>query len=125
MERVHTDMPRLRAGIRETEEVVRAWIEKLELKPVKTDLRIFSRPAESFDPRHVSGTARAGESRDASVCTSDFDCHDIDHLLFTSAATIPRTFFWSMGPTAVNACYAWRRMLANHFSRGSSTQGFA
>jgi len=125
MERVYTDMPRLQASIRETEEIVRSWMGKLALKPLKTDLAIFSRPAESFDPRHVSGTARAGVSRDASVCTSDFDCHDIDHLLITSAATIPRTFFWSMGPTAVNACYAWRRMLANHFSKGSSTRGFA
>jgi len=124
-ERVYTDMPRLQASIRETEEIVRSWMGKLAIKPVKTDLSIFSRPTESFDPRHVTGTARAGASRDTSVCTSDFDCHDIDHLLFTSAATIPRTFFWSMGPTAVNACYAWRRMLANHFSRGSSTRGFA
>jgi choline dehydrogenase-like flavoprotein len=124
-ERVYTDMPLLQASIRDTEEIVRSWMGKLALKPVKTDLSIFSRPAESFDPRHVSGTARAGVSRDTSVCTSDFDCHDIDHLLFTSAATIPRTFFWSMGPTAVNACYAWRRMLANHFSRGCSTRGFA
>ena len=125
MQRVSTDMGRLRAGIKDTEEIVRAWMGKLEQKPVKTDLSIFSRPTEFFDPRHVSGTARAGASRETSVCTSDFDCHDIDNLLFTSAATIPRTFFWSMGPTAVNACYAWRRMIANHFSRGSSTRGFA
>ena len=124
-ERVYTDMPLLQASIRDTEEIVRSWMGKLALKPLKTDLSIFSRPAESFDPRHVAGTARAGESRDTSVCTSDFDCHDIDRLLFTSAATIPRTFFWSMGPTAVNACYAWRRMLTNHFSRGCSTRGFA
>lgn len=125
MERVYTDMPRLQAGIREIEEIVRAWMGKLAVKPLKTDLSIYSRPAESFDPRHVTGTARAGASRETSVCTSDFDCHDIDHLLFTSAATVPRTFFWSMGPTAVNACYAWRRMVANHFSRGCSTRGFA
>jgi hypothetical protein len=59
------------------------------------------------------------------VCSSDFDCHDIDHLLFTSSSTVPKTFFWSMVPTSVNAAYGWRRMVANHFSRGSSTKGFA
>ena len=69
--------------------------------------------------------SRRGASPDTSVCTSDFDCHDIDHLLFTSSATIPRTFFWSAGPTAVNAAYGWRRMVANHFSTGSSTKGYA
>jgi len=78
-----------------------------------------------FQPIHRTGTARAGASPENSVCTSDFDCHDIDNLLFTSAAVVPRTFFWSMAPTSVNATYAWRRMIANHFSTGSSTKGFA
>jgi hypothetical protein len=125
VERVYLDEARLQGTIRQSEEVIRSWIDKLPVKPLKTDLRIFSRQATSFDPRHVSGTARAGASRETSVCSSDFDCHDIDNLMFTSAATIPRTFFWSLGPTAVNAAYAWRRMVANHFSTGSSTKGFA
>ena len=124
VERVELDERRLDAKIREAEEVIRAWIAKLQNKALKVDFRPF-RPATSFEPRHVSGSARAGSSRETSVCTSDFDCHDIDHLLLTSAATIPRTFFWSMGPTAVNACYGWRRILTNHFSRGCSTRGFA
>src|SRR6266446_5759383 len=106
MERVELDAPRVDAAIKQSEEVVRAWIGKLAVKPVKVDMRVFSRPATSFDPRHVSGTARAGASRDTSVCTSDFDCHDIDHLLITSSASIPRTTLcWGMGPTAVGATY--------------------
>jgi choline dehydrogenase-like flavoprotein len=124
-ERVELDAPRVDATIREAGEVIRAWHEKLAIKPLKVDLRVFSRPATSLRPQHRIGSARAGASRETSVCSSDFDCHDIDHLLITSAASIPRTFFWSLGPIAVNAAYAWRRMIANHFSRGCSTRGFA
>jgi choline dehydrogenase-like flavoprotein len=125
IKRVELDIPRVDAKIKECEEVVRAWHGKLSVKTVKTDLRAFNRKAVDLSPGHRSGTARAGSSPANSVCTSDYDCHDIDNLLFTSAATIPRTFFWSAGPTAVNAAYAWRRMVANHFSTGSSTKGFA
>ena len=125
IERVEMDTARVDATIREAGEVIRAWHGKLAIKPVKVDMRAFSRKATEITPLHRSGTVRAGASRETSVCTSDFDCHDIDHLLFTSSATIPRTFFWSAGPTAVNAAYGWRRMLANHFSTGCSTKGFA
>jgi choline dehydrogenase-like flavoprotein len=125
LERVELDAARVDAKIKEAGEIIRAWHGKLAIKPVKVDLRGFSRAATALSPGHRTGTARAGSSRETSVCTSDFDCHDIDNLLFTSSATIPRTFFWSLGPTAVNAAYSWRRMMANHFSTGSSTKGFA
>ena len=125
IERVELDVPRFEAKIKEAGEIIRAWSEKLSPKPVKTDFHIYAQPSTNMAPQHRSGTARAGASPDTSVCTSDYDCHDIDNLLFTSAASVPRTFFWSCGPTAVNAAYAWRRMLANHFSTGSSTKGFA
>ena len=125
IERVELDAPRFDAKIKEGADIVRAWHSKLSIKAEKVDMRAFSRPATALSPGHRSGTARAGASRETSVCTSDFDCHDIDNLLFTSSATIPRTFFWSAGPTAVNAAYGWRRMIANHFSTGSSTKGFA
>ena len=125
IEQVEIDDGRVNARIREASEIVRAWHGKLAVKPVKVDMRAFSRTAKTINPLHRVGTARAGASRETSVCTSDFDCHDIDNLLFTSSATIPRTFFWSAGPTAVNAAYAWRRMIANHFSIGCSTRGFA
>jgi choline dehydrogenase-like flavoprotein len=126
IERVELDAQRLDTVIREAAEVTRAWYEKMAIKPLKIDLRGTTRPAASLQPDHRSGTARAGASRETSVCNSDFDCHDIDHLLFTSGASLPITCFcWSMGPIAVGAAYAWRRMIANHFSRGCSTKGFA
>ena len=124
-EQVEVDVPRIDAKIKEAGEVIRAWHSKLAIKPIKVDLRAFSRTAKTIDPLHCTGTARAGATRETSVCTSDFDCHDIDNLLFTSSAAIPRTFFWSLGPTAVTAAYGYRRMIANHFSTGSSTKGFA
>ncbi len=125
IEQVEIDDARVNSRIKESGEIIRAWHSKLAIKPVKVDMRAFSQTSRTITPLHRVGTARAGSSRDNSVCTSDFDCHDIDHLLFTSSATIPRTFFWSAGPTAVNAAYGWRRMVANHFSRGCSTNGFA
>jgi choline dehydrogenase-like flavoprotein len=125
LEQYDVDVARINAKIEEGQEVIRSWHAKLPIKVVKADLRAFAIRAQTIDPFHRVGTARAGSSRENSVCSSDFDCHDIDHLLFTSSSTIPKTFFWSMVPTSVNAAYGWRRMIANHFSRGSSTKGFA
>ena len=127
-QRMELDEAPFTAKIKEAAEIIRAWHGKLAMKPVKTETRGLDRTGSSLGYEtvfHRAGTARAGKSPANSVCTSDFDCHDIDNLLFTSSAAIPRTFFWSAGPTAINAAYGWRRMLANHFSTGSSTKGFA
>ncbi|OFW28192.1 MAG: hypothetical protein A3J28_15410 [Acidobacteria bacterium RIFCSPLOWO2_12_FULL_60_22] len=124
MERVSIDAPRIEAAIKQCEEVTRAMVEKLPIKPKRVEFR-RSRRAVDIGMSHFSGTARAGESRENSVCNSDFDCHDIDHLMISSAAAIPRTFRWAGGPTAIVGCYGWRRMVANHFTRGCSTKGFA
>ena len=125
LEQYEADSTRINASIKHMEEIVREWYAKMAVKVVKSDLRAFTRNAQTMEPFHRTGTARAGESRENSVCSSDFDCHDIDHLIFTSGASVPKTFFWSCGPIAVAAAYAWRRLVANHFSRGSSTRGFA
>ena len=125
LERMDLDVQRIDAARREAAEWTKAAVEKLPVKPLKINFGT-ERPAATFRPVHHSGTARAGANRETSVCNSDFDCHDIDHLLITSAASIPRTTFSDgMGPTASCAAYAWRRMIANHFSRGCSTKGFA
>lgn len=119
------DDTRVTAALRDTVEILKNWQGKLGIKVLRTNFRPFERPIRSIPPQHRVGTARAGSSRENSVCTSDFDCHDIDNLMITSSAAIPRTFFWSFVPTTVNACYGYRRMIANHFSKGSSTRGFA
>ncbi len=124
MERTSLDEKRVDATLREAAELSYAWYDKMAMKPLKIDRRV--RRASSLRPGHNTGTARAGASPDNSVCSSDFDCHDIDHLLITSGASMPRTLFChGMGPIAIGAAYAWRRMIANHFSRGGSTKGFA
>ena len=124
MQRISLDEQRIDATLREAAELSFAWYDKMAVKPLTIDRRI--RRATALRPGHDTGTARAGANREVSVCTSDFDCHDIDHLLITSGASLPRTLFChGMGPIAVGAAYAWRRMIANHFSRGSSTKGFA
>jgi choline dehydrogenase-like flavoprotein len=109
--------------VKETMELTFAWFEKMAIPPVDIDRRP---PPPVPTPGHNTGTARAGASPENSVCSSDFDCHDIDHLMFTSGASNPRTLFsHGCGPAAVNGAYAWRRFIENHFSRGSSTRGYA
>jgi choline dehydrogenase-like flavoprotein len=123
-EKISMDEQRIDATIKEAAELSYAWYDKMAVKPLQIDRRL--RKAATFRPGHTAGTARAGANRDVSVCNSDFDSHDVDHLLITSGASMPRTLFChSAGPIFIGAAYAWRRILANHFSRGSSTKGFA
>jgi choline dehydrogenase-like flavoprotein len=124
-ERTSLDKSAFEAAIKQGSEWVHAWHEKLAVKPLKVNMKTFSRPIDSVRPQHMTGTTRAGESRETSVCTSDFDCHDIDNLIFVSGSTVPKTFLWAAGPTAATAAYAYRRIIENHFSRGCSTKGFA
>ena len=123
-ERVSLDEARINAVIKEATDLNYAWYDKMSVKPVKV-----GKPrgeAKDLRPGHAQGSARAGASRENSVCTSDFDCHDIDNLIIISGASVPRrTFGLACIPIAVAAAYAWRRILANHFSSGSSTKGFA
>jgi choline dehydrogenase-like flavoprotein len=126
--RTSIDLPAFNAAIKQAEEWVRAWHEKLPVKVLQADLRTFSRDTNNSNvvrAMHMTGTTRAGADPGTSVCNSDFDCHDIDHLMFTSGSALPKTILWSAGPTAVSACYAYRRMIENHFSTGCSTKGFA
>jgi len=123
-ERVSIDEARMNVAIKEAWDISMELFNKMAIKPLKVSSRM--RLANSLTPGHTQGTCRAGESRQVAVCNSDFDCFDIDNLLFTSGASMPRTTFChGCGPIAVGAAYAWRRILENHFTRGSSTKGFA
>ncbi len=124
-ERTSIDKPAFQAAIKQGEEWVHAWHDKLPVKVVRKNMRTFARPMDSIRPQHMTGTTRAGENAKVSVCSSDFDCHDIDNLMFIGGSTVPKTFLWAAGPTAASAAYAYRRMIENHFSRGCSTKGFA
>ena len=125
-ELVQMDAARCNATKRETLDFMKTWWAKLDNKPVKTaHANNFIVDATKWLPLHKASTCRAGADPKTSVCNEDFDCHDIDNLMFTSGAALPKTFVWSCGPIAIQAAYAWRRMVANHFSRGASTKGFA
>ena len=53
------------------------------------------------------------------MVNSDFECHDVENLFVGSAAAIPRSpLSHSHIPTCVVAAYTWRRIVANHLSRG-------
>ena len=123
-ERISYDEAKISATIKEISEINRAIYEKMEMRPIKISNALEE--AKNMRPGHQFGTARAGSSPANSVCTSDFDCHDIDNLIIASAAAVPRrTFGLAMVPLCVASAYAWRRIVANHFTRGSSTKGFA
>ena len=124
-ELVSIDEARINAVIKESADLTRALYEKMSLQPVAIAKARYDH-ARRLRPGHIVGTCRAGASREVAVCDSDFNCFDIDHLLFASGESIPRsTFCHGLGPIAVGAAYAWRRILANHFSKGSSTKGYA
>lgn len=124
---VSVDAAKVNAAAKNAAELTRTFFEKMPVKPLEIDARLVPIGTFVVGPfGHETGTARAGASPEDSVCTSDFDSHDIDHLMFTSGASIPRTLFChGCGPAMVFGAYAWRRFVANHFSRGSSTRGFA
>ena len=64
----------------------------------------------------TSGGCRAGADRGNSVVNSDFECHDIDNLYICDNGVVPYTGAGGIY-TAYVSCYAWRRMVAKHFSR--------
>jgi len=106
---------RVLKSLKEGTELIVELYEKMEVKPVKIDRE----PPKRFHIGHQTSSCRAGESRKNSVVNSDFESHDVENLLVASAAVIPRGNLTSAHiPTSLVAAYAWRRIVANHFSRG-------
>lgn len=111
------DDPAILGQIQKAWPVAMEIIGKLDPKPIKVDETV----PKSFAILHEAGTCRAGVSKANSVVTPDFDCHDIENLIIGSAAAIPTgNHTLAMMPTIVVNCYAWRRIVANHFTRGAA-----
>ena len=92
-------------------------VRRLNPQPIKVD----DPGARAFNVYHEVGTCRAGASRENSVVTPDFDCHDIEGLIIGSGAAVPvGNHTLSHMPIVTTSCYAWRRIVANHFTRGSA-----
>jgi len=66
----------------------------------------------------VPGPCRAGSDRSNSVIDSDFKSHDIENLFICDNSVMPALSTTENygAATAMLACYAWRRIVANHFS---------
>ncbi|MBI2820914.1 MAG: GMC family oxidoreductase, partial [Acidobacteria bacterium] len=111
------DDPAILAQIHEAWSVAREIVRGLVPQPIRVD----DTQPRSFDILHEVGTCRAGSDRSNSVVNSDFECHDVDRLLICSAAVIPTgNHTFSHMPTVAASCHAWRRIVSNHFSRGSA-----
>jgi len=63
-----------------------------------------------------SGTCRAGADRRNSVVNSDFECHDVEGLFICDNGVVPASGAGA-AITAYVSCYAWRRIVAKHFTR--------
>jgi choline dehydrogenase-like flavoprotein len=127
IQQIRMDEAKINATSKQAAELTQSIFEKMAVKPVQIQQKLVPPHTFVVGPfGHETGTARAGARVEDSVCTSDFDCHDIDHLMFTSTAALPRTLFsHGCGPAMVFGAYAWRRFVENHFSRGNSTEGYA
>ncbi len=114
------DDPRVLGLLQKAWSVSRDIMRKVSPQPIELD---DARP-QVFTIVHEVGTCRAGESRENSVATSDFESHDIENLLLCSAGVIPNgTHTASHMPTVSVSCYAWRKIVANHFTRGAAPLG--
>ncbi|MDA2935120.1 GMC family oxidoreductase N-terminal domain-containing protein [Acidobacteria bacterium AH-259-D05] len=111
------DDPAILNQIHKAWSIARDIVGKLDPQPIKVD----DSPPQSFNVLHEVGTCRAGVSRENSVVTPEFDSHDVKSLMICSAAAIPTANHTaSHMPTVSVSCYAWRRIVANHFSRGAA-----
>ena len=67
---------------------------------------------------HQSCSCRAGADRRNSVVNERFECHDIRNLFICDLSVLPRVTYGNPGVAMVAhvACFAWRRLVEDHFS---------
>ena len=65
------------------------------------------------------GSCRAGVDRKNSVVNERFECHDVRNLFMCDLSVLPRVTCGNPGiaMAAHVACFAWRRIVKDHFSR--------
>lgn len=111
------DDPAVLGHIQKAWPIAQDIIRRLNPKPIRVDDPL----PKSFAVLHEVGTARAGVSKKDSVVTPDFDSHDVEGLMIGSGAVIPcGNHTLAHMPIATVNAYAWRRIVANHFTRGSA-----
>ena len=84
-----------------------------------TKISDISKPLRAQGGGATVASCRAGSDPKESVVNSDFECHDVDNLFLCDASVVPGVPSAHNGGTgtAYMACYAWRRIVAKHFSR--------
>lgn len=111
------DDPAILKRLDEGAEVALAIIDRMNPRPVRVNRKFPNR----YTVSHNVGTCRAGENRKTSVVNSDFECHDVENLFLASGEVVPSgSLGHSHIPICTVAAYAWRRIVANHFSRGTA-----
>ena len=85
--------------------------------PVKMSKMPTAFRFRGFEGVHNLGSCRAGRDRKNSVVDSDFASHDVENLFVCDTSAIP----WSgnclaAGPAMAAGTYAWKRIVAEHFS---------
>ncbi len=108
------NQPRIMEGLREGQEMAYKILKDMGAKKIVGHESL----PERFNLGFATSTCRAGASAENSVVNSDFECHDIDNLYVCDRSVPPcqATANVSM-PIAAITNYAWRRMVAKHFSR--------
>ncbi len=110
---INRNHPEILKRAQEGREIARAILLKMGAKRTSDITKPFdigSTPAGG-----TSGGCRAGKDRSNSVVNSDFECHDIENLYICDNGVVPTGAGGII--TAFVSCHAWRRIVANHFSR--------
>ncbi len=101
----------LREGIEMAKKIIQ------EMGPPKKMEGAVGIPDEMGGGNWIS-SCRAGASPDNSVVNSDFESHDIDNLFIADGSVLPYQCRWNPSMPIASVCnYAWRRIVAKHFSR--------
>ncbi|MBI2822760.1 MAG: GMC family oxidoreductase [Acidobacteria bacterium] len=111
--RYDTSHPSIQRVFRQSREIGHEILKKMgarEILPSKEPL------GTSFNSN--TGSCRAGTDRRTSVVNPYFESHDVENLLICDACAAPRGASIGYGaPTATVAAFAYRQIVARHFSR--------
>ena len=105
--------PSIQNLFKQGREIGREIFKKMGAKEILEDREVTG---TSFNSN--TGACRAGTDRKNSVVNAFFESHDVENLLICDASATPRGTTIGYGaPTATVASFAYRRIIARHFTR--------
>ena len=106
--------PEVIEGLREGQKIAYEIFRDMGASKISGHESLPDRFSIGFD----TSLCRAGESAKNSVVNSEFECHDIDNLFICDRSVPPCQASANVTmPLAMICNYAWRRIVAKHFSR--------